>query len=99
MHAFNAFRIVSPTFLVIVSFEPKLETERHGEIFQVLLLFSFIFQKLGLEDSIGSLRLRIPLSEGLTKYARNETVDDDLPKKEDLGNTNDAYDNTGTSTF
>ena len=78
----------------------------HSENVKVLLLFSFIFQKLGLEDSIGSLRLRIPLSEGLTKYARNETVDDDLPKKEDLGNTNDAYDgntgaydNTGTSTF
>lgn len=65
----------------------------------VLLLFSFIFRKLGLEDSVGSLRLRIPLSEGLTKYARNETVDDDLPEKEDLGNTNDAYDNAGTSEF
>ena len=63
-----------------------------------MLLFSFIFKKLGLEDSIGSLRLRIPLSEGLTKYARNEPIDD-LPKKEDLGKTNSAYDNTGTSEF
>jgi len=45
------------------------------------------------------------LSEGLTKYARNETVDDDLPKKEDLGKTNKAYaanerfGDTGTSEF
>ena len=77
----------------------------NGETKKVLLLFSFIFQKLGLEDSIGSIRLRIPLSEGLTKYARNETVDDDLPKKEDLGKTNKAYaanerfGDTGTSEF